>query len=157
MTVRTPSGRSTFGGLAAALAYLLTFAVGGVVPAAAAAPTPASAGSVFAAETAGELPVLSLGRAQLEAKFKHAADFGVTESRGAAGFDAYGKAVDSFLGESSTVRVAGTYRGNAAILNDIPASRLVVVQSPEGAFVSGWQMSEAQLQSVITRGSLGGG
>jgi len=31
-----------------------------------------------AAETAGDLPGLSVGRSQLEAKFKHAADFGVT-------------------------------------------------------------------------------
>jgi hypothetical protein len=103
------------------------------------------------------LPALSASRAQIEAKFKHAADFGVTDSRGAAGFDGYGKAVDSFVSDSSTVRVQGTYRGNPAILNYNPTSRLVVVQSPDGSFVSGWQMSPAQLQNVLTRGSLGGG
>lgn len=81
----------------------------------------------------------------------------MTESRGGAGFDAYGKAADSFVGDSSTVRVAGTYRGNPAILNYNATSRLVVVQSPDGAFVSGWQLSEAQLQNVMTRGGLGGG
>jgi hypothetical protein len=65
--------------------------------------------------------------------------------------------VDSFVGDSSTVRVSGTYRGNSAILNYNPTSRLVVVQSPDGAFDSGWQMGPGQLQNVITRGSLGGG
>jgi hypothetical protein len=115
------------------------------------------AADFVAAETAGDLPGLSVGRSQLESKFKHAADFGVTDSRREAGFDACGKAVDSFVGNSSTVRVSGTHRGNSAILNYNPTSRLVVVQSPDGAFVSGWQMSPGQLQNVITGGSLGGG
>lgn len=114
-------------------------------------------GTANAAKAGADLPGLTLGRAQLEAKFKHAADFGVTESRGAAGFESFGKATDAFVKDSATVRVAGTYRNNPAILNYNPSSRLVVVQSPDGAFVSGWQMSEAQLQNVITRGSLGGG
>ncbi len=106
---------------------------------------------------ASDLPELNAARSQLEAKFYHASDFGVTEPRGAAGFDAYGKAVDSFVSDSSTIRTAGTYRGNPAILNYNPESRLVVVQAPSGEFVSGWQMSEQQVLNVIERGSLGGG
>jgi hypothetical protein len=106
---------------------------------------------------ASELPDLAASRSQLEAKFKHALDFGVTEPRGAAGFDAYAKAVESFVNDSSTVRTVGTYRGDPAILNYNPESRLVVVQSPSGEFISGWQMSEQQLLNVIERGSLGGG
>jgi hypothetical protein len=113
--------------------------------------------SVVATEAAGELPGLSSSAAQLEAKFKHAADFGVLESRGASGFEAFGKAVDSFVGDSATVRVMGTYRGSPAILNYNPATAQVVVQATDGAFVSGWQMSPAQLQNVITKASLGGG
>jgi RHS repeat-associated protein len=109
------------------------------------------------ATKAGELPGLSASRAQLEAKFKHAADFGVVEGRGASGFDAFGKAVDSFVADSGTVRVVGTYRGSPAILNYNPATAQVVVQATDGTFVSGWQMSPAQLQNVITNGSLGGG
>ena len=97
------------------------------------------------------------GAAQLEAKFKHAADFGVVESRGAAGFEAFGKALDSFVADSGTVRVMGTYRGSPAILNYNPTTAQVVVQATDGAFVSGWRMSAAQLQYVITKASLGGG
>jgi Colicin D len=103
------------------------------------------------------LPELTATRQQLEAKFYHAPDFGVTEPRGAAGFGAYGKAIDSFVSDSSTIRTAGTYRGNPAILNYNPESQLVVVQQPTGEFVSGWQMSQQQLTNVIERGSLGGG
>ena len=110
-----------------------------------------------ATNTAGELPGFSSSAAQLEAKFKHAANFGVVESRGASGFEAFGKAVDSFVADSGTVRVVGTYRGNPAILNYNPATAQVVVQATDGALVSGWQMSPAQLQNVITKASLGGG
>lgn len=104
-----------------------------------------------------ELPGLSVNSAQLEAKFKHAADFGVVEARGASGFDAFGKAVDAFVADLGTVRVVGTYRGNPAILNYNPTTAQVVVQATDGAFISGWKMSSAQLQNVITRASLGGG
>ncbi|MDP9904517.1 colicin D domain-containing protein [Arthrobacter bambusae] len=102
-------------------------------------------------------PELSISRAALEAKFKHAGDFGVTESRGTAGFDEFGNAIESFVRDSSTTRVLGTYRGNPAILNYNPSTAQVVVQDLGGSFVSGWRMSPAQLQNVINRGSLGGG
>jgi len=113
------------------------------------------ASDTAAAET--ELPSLSASRSALEAKFKHAGDFGVTEPRGAAGFGAYGKAVDAFVQDSGTTRVVGSYRGDSAILNYNANTAQVVVQAPDGTFISGWQMSPAQLQNVIERGSLGGG
>jgi hypothetical protein len=105
----------------------------------------------------GGLPDLEASQSQLEAKFNHAGDFGVTESRGASGFQAYGKALDSFVNDPATVRVMGTYRGSPAILNYNPTTAQVVIQSPGGSLISGWQMSPAQLQNVVSRGSLGGG
>ncbi len=105
----------------------------------------------------GGLPDLSASRSQLEAKFKHAGDFGVTESRGAAGFKSYGQAVQDFVQDPATTRFMGTYRGNSAILNYNLVSRLVVIQSPAGDFISGWQMTADQLQNVMQNGSLGGG
>lgn len=121
-----------------------------------------SARVVRAFEAVGEalgkdLPEVTSTRQQLEDKFKHAAAFGVKESRGADGFDAFGKAVDSFVRDPSTVRVRGTYRGRPVILNYNSTSRLVVVQDRGGAFVSGWKMSEKQLRYVTTTRSLGGG
>jgi hypothetical protein len=56
------------------------------------------AGNVYKANTGparGGLPDLSSSASQLEARFKHAADFGVTDSRGAAGLHAFSKAVHS--------------------------------------------------------------
>jgi hypothetical protein len=74
-----------------------------------------------------------------------------------AGFQAFGKAVDSFVSDPATVRMTGTYRGDPAILNYNPSTAQVVVQAPDGSLISGWRMSPAQLQNVIERGSLGGG
>jgi YD repeat-containing protein len=103
------------------------------------------------------LPDITADAAQLEAKFKHAADFGVMEGRGAAGFQRFGDAIRSFVEDTSTVRTVGEYRRAPAILNYNAATRLVVVQAPDGAFITGWRMSVAQLKNVIERRSLGGG
>jgi hypothetical protein len=105
---------------------------------------------------ATHLPRLTVTRPQLEAKFKHAPVFGVTDARGAAGFDAYARAIKEFVDGASTIRVAGTYRGQPVILNFNESTRLVVVQAPDGTFMSGWRMTEAQLRHVTTKRSLGG-
>jgi Colicin D len=146
---------STFTGGARAGA-VLQMGAGGLLSASAGAGVLDAAAAEEGA-AASDLPELSAARSQLEAKFYHAPDFGVTEPRGAAGFEGYGKAVNSFVNDTSTIRTVGTYRGNRAILNYNPESQLVVVQSPSGEFVSGWQMSEQQLLNVMERGSIGGG
>jgi hypothetical protein len=61
---------------------------------------------------------------------------------------------DEVLDES---RIFGTYRCDPAILNYNANTAQVVVQGTDGTFISGWQMSPAQLQNVIEWGSLGGG
>jgi len=104
-----------------------------------------------------ELPELTSTRGQLEAKYKHATDFGVQEPRGGRGFEAFGQALRKFVSDPSTVRRTGTYRSEPAVLNYNESSRLIVVQSPDGSFVSGWRMSEAQWANVFEKGALGGG
>ena len=108
------------------------------------------------ARSEGTLPRLIVTRSQIEAKFKHAPDFGVIEARGSAGFTAYEKALRDFVHNSSTVRLEGTYRGQTAILNYDQSTHLVVVQTLQGQFLSGWKMSAAQLKNLVTRRSLGG-
>lgn len=100
---------------------------------------------------------LTTRRVQIESKFKHAQDFGVTEPRGKSGFDAFEKAIFEQVSDPSTTHIAGTYRGSPAILNYNPTSGLVVVQSPTGEFVSGWRVSQAQATNILNQGKLGGG
>jgi hypothetical protein len=54
---------------------------------------------------AAETP-LTTARSQIEAKFKHAQDFGVTEPRGLARFDAFEKAVAEQVKDPATMHIA---------------------------------------------------
>lgn len=110
-----------------------------------------------AAAQSARVPALSMSRTQLEKKFKHASDFGVVEPKGARGYKEFSDAVDGFMKDSDTTRVVGTYRKQPAVLSYNPVTRLVVAQSPDGAFICGWKMSEEQLHNVVERRSLGGG
>ncbi|MBP1819327.1 PPE domain-containing protein [Mycobacterium sp. OAE908] len=105
---------------------------------------------------APETPLI-IARSQIEAKFKHAQDFGVTEPRGKAGFDAFENAVQEQVSDPATMHIAGTYRGDPAILNYNPSTGTVVVQSPTGEFISGWRVSQAQATNILNQGKLGGG
>jgi hypothetical protein len=105
---------------------------------------------------AAETP-LTATRAQIESKFKHAQDFGVTEPRGKSGFDAFEDAIAAQLKDPNTMHISGTYRGNPAILNYNPSTGTVVVQSPTGEFISGWKVSPAQATNIVNSGKLGGG
>jgi hypothetical protein len=64
---------------------------------------------------------LSITRAQVEKKFdKHAAEFGVTEPGGRAGFDGFEKAVHEHVDDPATPHISGTYKGDPAIVNYNP-------------------------------------
>ncbi|MDT4915299.1 MAG: hypothetical protein QOC66_4427 [Pseudonocardiales bacterium] len=101
-------------------------------------------------------PKLVASADQIEAKFKHAAAFGVVEGRGRRGFEAFERALRQFLENSTTVRIIGTYRRERVILSYNKESRLVVIQSQSGEFVSGWTMTPGQAKHVFEKGSLGG-
>lgn len=104
----------------------------------------------------GEVP-LQTDRRQVESKYKHAVDFGVTDPRGSAGFNKFDDALKQFVDDPATVHISGEYRGNPAILNYDPKTGLCVIQAPDGSFVSGFKLSPEQLQHVMNGGKLGGG
>ncbi len=103
-----------------------------------------------------EVP-LQTDRGQIEAKFKHAQDFGVTDQRGRAGFDNFDRAVRQVVDDPATMHIRGAYRGQPAILNYNPQSGLCVIQNPDGTFVSGFELTPTQIDNVVNRGALGGG
>jgi Colicin D len=109
------------------------------------------------AASSNELPPLLIDRRLAEAKFKHADAFGVLEPRSTSGFTSFEKAIQGFLDDPETVSVRGTYRGAPSILSYNQETFQVVVQDPNGKFVSGWRMSEKQLRNVLSRRRLGGG
>jgi colicin D len=102
-----------------------------------------------------EVPLQSdLG--QTERKYYHAKDFGVTEPRGRAGFDAFEKALKQVVDAPETLHIQGTYRGGPVILKYNPNSCLCVIQAPSGRFISGWKLSPGQAAYVLSEGALGG-
>jgi hypothetical protein len=112
---------------------------------------------LVAAAQAAKTPKLSMSRRQIEDKFKHAPAFGVIAPKGAAGYDDFAATIERFVNDPSTTRVFGEYHKMPAVLNYNATTRLVVIQLPDGTFVSGWRMSEDQLWNVVERRSLGGG
>ncbi|MDV8023883.1 colicin D domain-containing protein [Rhodococcus sp. IEGM 1330] len=91
---------------------------------------------------------------QIEKKFKHAADFGVSEPRGSDGFRHFTERVREFMVDPKTEHISGTYRGDEVLLSVNPDTKLIVVQGPDGRFVTGWEMSEDQMASVLSEGRL---
>ncbi|OZD64229.1 hypothetical protein CH272_13610 [Rhodococcus sp. 05-340-1] len=91
---------------------------------------------------------------QIEKKFKHAADFGVSEPRGSDGFRHFTERVREFMADPKTEHISGTYRGDEVLLSVNRDTKLIVVQGTDGRFVSGWEMSEDQMASVLSEGRL---
>lgn len=103
-----------------------------------------------------KLPALSATARQLQKKYKHAKDFGITVSYSPANALVFEQALKDFIATSGTYRVTGTYHNAPAILNYNPTDRKVVVQRIDGSLVTAFKMSPTQLQYVRSKRSLGG-
>jgi hypothetical protein len=109
-----------------------------------------------AAETAPEASnVLIAAPRQLQAKFKHAADFGVSGNYSKAKASEFSAALFDHINAAGTSSIRGTYRGDAVTHFVDPTTGLNVI-SREGMFVSGWKLNPDQLANVLRSGSLGG-
>ncbi|WP_161972362.1 colicin D domain-containing protein [Glaciihabitans arcticus] len=100
--------------------------------------------------------VLLQTRAQLQSKFKHAADFGVEGNYNSTNAGQFSAALNQHINSSGTRAIVGTYRNQPVIHYLDPASGLNVV-TRGGAFISGWRLSPGQLANVLKHGGLGGG
>lgn len=93
---------------------------------------------------------------QLQSKFKHAGDFGVTGNYSKANAANFSSAIHQHINAAGTRAIQGTYRGESVTHYLDPATGLNVI-SRNGEFVSGWQLSPGQLANVLKHGGLGGG
>lgn len=93
---------------------------------------------------------------QLQSKFKHAADFGVTGNYSKETAVQFEQALRSHVGADSTKAIQGTYRGQDVTHFINPETGLNVMRDKQGGFVSGWKLSEAQQKHVLSTGKLGG-
>jgi hypothetical protein len=91
---------------------------------------------------------------QLQAKFKHASDFGVSGNYNKANAGKFSSAINQHINSTGVQTINGTYRGQPVIHYLNPNTGLNVISSPTGQFISGWKLNSTQLQNVLQHGDL---
>jgi hypothetical protein len=91
---------------------------------------------------------------QLQRKFKHAVDFGVTAKYSRQQATLFERAMRAYVEDKMTLVIPGTYRGEPVTHFVNPQTRLNVMRDAQDAFVSGWRLSPVHLANVLTRRSL---
>jgi Colicin D len=91
---------------------------------------------------------------QLQRKFKHAADFGVTGKYGRQQAALFERALRTHVEDETTLMISGTYRGEPVTHFVNPQTGLNVMRDAQNVFVSGWRLTPVQLANVLARRSL---
>jgi hypothetical protein len=91
---------------------------------------------------------------QIQRKFKHALDFGVTGNYNKINAAAFQVALQKHVSDKNTQIIQGTYRGKPATFYLNPKTRQTVIEDVLGNFVSGWKLSKNQLRYVLIDGKL---
>jgi hypothetical protein len=108
-----------------------------------------------AAPVAATLPrTLVAAERQLQMKFKHAGDFGVTGNYNRASAQQFREALQRHVSNPEVRQIVGQCRKNDAIHYLDPRSGLNVVTDRAGNFITGWRLEGVQLRDVSTRGWL---
>lgn len=92
--------------------------------------------------------IMKASEKQLRKKFKHAADFGVTGNQSRAKFQDFNLAIQKHINKKGIKKVKGSYRGDNVVFYTDPKSGLTVIEK-NGEFLSGWKLSNQQLQHVL--------
>jgi RHS repeat-associated protein len=91
---------------------------------------------------------------QLQAKFKHASDFGVSGNYNKINSSNFSSAINQHINSTNVQTILGSYRGQPVTHYLNATTGLNVIASPSGNFISGWLLNPAQLQNVIKHGGL---
>ncbi|WP_158277483.1 colicin D domain-containing protein [Opitutus sp. ER46] len=94
---------------------------------------------------------------QLQSKFKHAADFGLSGDFSLTQAAKFRSVINQHINSPSVQAIQGTYRKMPAVHYLDGKTRLNVISTPSGEFWTGWRLSDQQFRHVSTTGNLGGG
>lgn len=89
---------------------------------------------------------------QLQAKFKHAIDFGVKGNYSKATAAQFSASLNQHINAARVIQ--GTYKGQAVIHYLNPTTSVNVITKATGEFISGWKLGAGQLQGVLKNGTL---
>ncbi|WP_162250466.1 MULTISPECIES: colicin D domain-containing protein [unclassified Lysobacter] len=98
---------------------------------------------------------MSFSRAQLQSKFKHAGDFGVSSGWNREAGALFEQALRSHVDAEGTLVIQGTYRW----VNDVthfynPSTGLNIMRDADMNFVSGWRLSPRQQADIMESGNV---
>jgi RHS repeat-associated protein len=94
---------------------------------------------------------------QIQKKYKHAPEFGITEDWNPQNGIRFMEALRNHVFGDGTIRIEGTWdHMEPAIYYFDQTTNLVVWTDPYGNFVSGWKLTEIQVDYLLTTGNLGG-
>ena len=110
----------------------------------------------------GKLPVanstpksfINASNSQLQKKFKHAGDFGVSGNYSKANVQNFRNALNDHKANQNTIKIEGTYRGNDVNFYYNSKNNLNVIESKSGDFVSGWKLNKSQAKNIKKQKSL---
>lgn len=97
---------------------------------------------------------------QLQSKFKHAQDFGVSGNYNPANREAFRAALQRHVDSPDTILIEGVYgRGNIPVTHYYnPVTQNVVMKDRNtGEFISGWRVGADAREHLLSTGRLGGG
>jgi len=94
-----------------------------------------------------------LKKIQLQKKFKHASDFGITGNYNNMNAEAFKKAIISHFLNKNTILIPGTYRG-VPVNHYYNRTTKINVICKDKKFLSCWKLSGMQEFHIITMGSL---
>jgi len=114
-------------------------------------------GNATGGHTVGEPNVprkIAIDEKQLQAKFKHAPDFGVSGNYNKANASELSRAIERHVQDPAVRVIEGTYHRAPVIHYLDPTTGLNVMTDLAGNFISGWRLSAEQLQNVLAHGGL---
>lgn len=92
---------------------------------------------------------------QLQKKFKHAEDFGVTGNFNKANAAKFNSAINQHINGPGTQAIQGTYRGTQDVIHHFdPQTGLNVMSDLKGNFISGWRLSKSQIENLGRSGNI---
>lgn len=92
---------------------------------------------------------------QLQAKYKHASDFGIVGPYDASNARAFAAAIRAHVVAPNTEVIRGTFRGVVPVVFYVDrGTRLMVMTDAAGAFLSGWMLTPLQARHVLATGTL---
>ncbi|MCU9588903.1 RHS domain-containing protein [Proteus mirabilis] len=98
---------------------------------------------------------VNFNKSQIQKKFKHAEDFGISGSANKQNFEAFEQAMKNHIELPTTVNISGTYRWKQDVIHYFdPKTGLNVMADKSGNFISGWKLSERQIADLVELGNV---